>query len=958
MGYNSKIKAIRFVWIGLISSFAFMELKGQLVMDGNQAGTILAEAPFHPEDQPGLSRSLELNVQNTSTNDRLTSHVLKITNRSTEPFNGVVRIEMPGDVRSLSLEETVISVAPGDSSFVSYRLVVNKEALAGRKTIGYTLLDETGNKVMHREAFIDIVRREQIHLQADDAPVMMVNPEDSVRVSVTINNRGNTREEVTLVFNVPNLRDAPAFTEVKVVMEPMEQRRFTRSFLASNNLLSSGQFTVYVTAMKGPEKTIFGSRNITVQNVFSSRNYVDILPTRSRPPGQGSTDNSLTLSYRQYNAASNMLQLQGGGYMNLPAGYLHLKGNLYKYSSSSTPLVTNTSLMYKLYENEFTVGNVNEQMELPLYGRGAKVLLSDLAKSKTLTFGAIDQNFNLIDSRPWFADYYSFYVQGTVGTNNTRRSTKAAYVYQRNPYEKAEYNVGSLQWRRLVGTNWEIQLDGHGALSIYDHLKGSKVTGAGEFRYRGDLPSDISVNGAGYYSDPYFPGTRKGTLSLTQGINKRFKNDVYTSGSITYNRVEPKSYTYSYSYSSENTYANAALSLPRWEQFSTSFFYRYQGESSSSYDSFTGEGIERNARMVSHRLGGQWGWQSPNVQHSLYGTLEGGGSSNPLGGKAFSQVKSTLKYSWKWLTADLSYQRGAYYLYEYMMARQQGKAFYRFISSASINKNISKKLSLTSSMNFTRDAFQGNVPSMNLTANYFLKDNLTLFTNAYWYQYRFVNRSNIFNIQVGLTWNFSKTQPLSGKKSTVVARVYYDNNANSQYDEEDKLAKDYLLNLNEKTFISDEKGEIRYKLVPYGEYTLRPARASRWFFNRKKVVVDGARTVINIPLTQSGTLRGGIHYETGEHSMEVALKYEGIRVIVTGVTDKTFTRTLITDARGQFLVFLPMGEYTLTLDKNTLAEHTLYEEPDRVFTIEAGKVNEMEPLAIQVQSRRINVKRF
>jgi len=37
---------------------------------------------------------------------------------------------------------------------------------------------------------------------------MVINPEDSVRIQVTVHNSGNTVEEVTVVFNVPNLRGA------------------------------------------------------------------------------------------------------------------------------------------------------------------------------------------------------------------------------------------------------------------------------------------------------------------------------------------------------------------------------------------------------------------------------------------------------------------------------------------------------------------------------------------------------------------------------------------------------------------------------------------------------------------------------------------------------------------------------------------------------------------------------
>jgi len=899
-----------------------------------------------------------LEIRESSVNKQIVSHILKITNRSEQPFNGFVLLDPLSEIRSLSQAEREISVAPGDSSFISYKLVMGRDIAAGRKTVRYGVYNEKKEKVLSRETYIDIEKREQIYMLADDTPVMVINPEDSVRIQVTVHNIGNTYEEVTVVFNVHNLRGGSPFTELKETLAPREQKRFTYSFIPSGNLLSAGQFSVRVTAMKGEEKTIFGNKIVTVQNVSANRSYVDINPARSLIPGQRSDDNSVTLSYRQYNSSSNMLQLQGGGYLNLPAGYLHLKGNIYKYNSQRTPLVTNTSLMYKLYENEFTVGNVSEQTELPLFGRGVKASFSDEKKSKTLTFGAVDQNFNLVGSEPWFADYYSFYAQGALGANNIYKGTKLTYIYQKNPYEKATYNVAGLQWRTLLGKNWNIQLEAHGSMSSYENVAGNKFSGAAEFKYNGNLSSGLNLDGSGYYSDAYFPGSRKGTVSLTQGISRKLLNDLYISGSIGYNRTAPKSYAYDYTYRSENSYGNVTLSLPKWSRISSSLYYRHQGESSPSYASYLdAETVSGSVRMASHRMGWQWRWQSPDVRHSLFGTLEGGSFADPLGSGRSGQAKTTLNYSWQWLMIEASYQKGAYYLYEYMMAKQRNKEFTRFTSSASVNSNISKKVSLASNINFTRDVYQGNVPSANLTANYTPKDDLALFLNAYWYRYRFVNTSNVFNVQVGVTWNFSKAQPLSGKKSAVIAKVYYDQNGNSRYDNGDAPAEGYLLDIDRKAFVAGEKGEVRYTSVPFGSYTVKPIQTGQWSFDQQEFKVDGFKTRIEIPLRQSGTLRGSIRYEEGEYSMEIVQRTEGFRFTISGNSGK-FQQTVVTDAYGRFITFLPVGEYTITLDQKTLPEHTECKEPVRNFRMEAGRLNELEPFVIGVKTRKVNVRKF
>lgn len=63
--------------------------------------------------------------------------------------------------------------------------------------------------------------------------------------------------------------------------------------------------------MKGRDKKLFGSRNLIVQNVSSNKSFGDINVIQDIMLSRGASDNSLSLSYSQYNRYSSMLQLQG-----------------------------------------------------------------------------------------------------------------------------------------------------------------------------------------------------------------------------------------------------------------------------------------------------------------------------------------------------------------------------------------------------------------------------------------------------------------------------------------------------------------------------------------------------------------------------------------------------------------------------------------------------------------------
>ncbi len=904
------------------------------------------------------ARPVDIEIQSISEEGQLLSHVLKVVNQSDISFDGVVAVNVAAGMRPIPQGEQAVHIAPGDSGFISFKLLLTKDLNAGEKKVRYDVLDAAKKSVAHCEASLQIAQRERLTLLTDDAPILITNPDDSVRIRLRVNNGGNIIERITLVFNVPNLQNASPFSEVTASLLPGEQKEFNHGFIASNNLHAAGQFQVRVTVMKGSEKRIVDTRTMVIHSISTRRSYNAFLRDQMTGQDDGSFDNAIQLSYRTYNNTSSTIQLQGGGYVDMPAGYLHLKGNIYKYNSQSMPYVTNTSFTYRLHENEFTLGNISEQAELSMYGRGTKILFSDSARHKQLTIGAIDQNYNLLSTDDWFHNYYSLFIKGELGANSEKTATSAAYIFQQNPYELAQIHMASIAWRYRFKNRWEIEIKGHGSVGQYQNRKENKFTGATELRYSGNLFSDLTLYGSTYYSDPYFSGNRKGVLSVTQGVSKRLSDDMYLSGSFSYNKSEPKSYAYDYNYLSKNSFGNFSVSLPRLPFFTSSILYNYQHESSPSYSRYIRESdIDQNLTIAAHRLGWQWRWQQPASGHSLFGSLEGGYYRNPIDESRERQGKASLNYSNRWFTTGVSWQQGAYYLYEQVMALQQQKEFTRFSASASVNHHFSKSFHLTSSLNFTHDVYQGNVPSVNIYMRYFTPNNLSLFFRGYWYKYPFIQNTDIFNLEAGVRYQFRRGQPSSGKKSSLIAKVYYDHNGNSCYDKGDAPAEGYLMDIDRKAFVSGNNGKIRFTSLPFGKYTIRPMQVGEWSFAPHEIDVSQFKTEINIPLRQSGTLRGSITYLTGENSVQIVQRNEGFRFTISD-NSGNFRQTVVTDANGRFVTFLPVGEYTITLDKRTLVEYTECREPVRNFRMETGKMNELEPFVMEVKPRKVNVKKF
>src|SRR5690554_5938548 len=127
---------------------------------------------------------LVMDIRESYLNDQVVSHVVKIVNLSDSEFNGTLRFDTESEVNIISKNEREISIAPGDSSFHAFRLVVGKSLSAGAKLFNYSLSNAKGDLVKVEEKNYEIEVRENLNLIADDAPLMIVNPEDSVRVNV------------------------------------------------------------------------------------------------------------------------------------------------------------------------------------------------------------------------------------------------------------------------------------------------------------------------------------------------------------------------------------------------------------------------------------------------------------------------------------------------------------------------------------------------------------------------------------------------------------------------------------------------------------------------------------------------------------------------------------------------------------------------------------------------------
>lgn len=891
----------------------------------------------------------------------LINAVVAFSNDTKENFTGYLQIVTPEGFKNISGSIIDVEILSGDRFFTPVKILQQGIALAGESDIEFRLLDQNKSVVLTKKLEHKVAENNNLRL-ASEAPIVYINnPNDSLVLRAVVSNLGNKRQEVTVVFNIPGLVGENNFFEQKGFVEIQKDTVFTFSFIPPPSLLQQTQFTINVSAMRGVGKELFGNFSVNVQNVSSTQRYNNI---QSNTLNYYYQKNSLSASYRKIGKNTDAYQLIGSGDIDLPAGYLSVKGNIYKSNNQPEPIVTNTYVAYKLDNAEVKIGNISEPLELSLFGRGAQVMISDEDENKSLQIGFVDQNYNLFGKEAITQNGYGIYARGMIGESNSRKNTMGTYIFKDDPFERVKHNIFSTEVQRSLNKGWNINLRLHGALSDYYQANITKPSFATEAQYYGSL-KEMKLTGNYYFSTDYFPGNRRGMLQIQQNIQQKLSNGstVYTNISLA--NFSPRSYAYKMQLESKNIRIDAGMTLARYKNTGISIGYQNQYETSNSYTNFIQDsGSENNLSMNAHRLIENLSWISGNQKHSVFIGLENGLVKYPYSNKFELQLKANATYTYQWLNLNATYQSGSYFLSEYVSAIQQAKTFERLMVSAAVNKNfLQNKLFVNSGFGYINDFLSGETPSGFLNLKYSPSQKYFLYVNSSWYRYKMtgissaINANDIFTIEAGITVNFQTKQVSKGKKSRIQALVYYDKNTNNIYDEGDEVASDYFITMNNTSFKTDKNGEFVYSSVPFGTYKIKPTTQGGWFTTERKYQVDTYHTNFEIPLHQSGTVSGKIKYDYDPKKvLDFDPKTGGI--VINIFQNGVFVQKAATDDFGNFTTFLQTGTYEVILSENSLLPNTYCDKTTHNITVEAGKITTVPAFVIGVKERKMNIKRF
>ena len=699
---------------------------------------------------------------------------------------------------------------------------------------------------------------------------------------------------------------------------------------------------------------------VNVQNVSGNKTFSD--------PAYGYSfdsfsNNSISLSGINLFSQNEALQLNAKGLYELMNGSLEFNLDGYFYThGSSRPLLTNTYLDYKVNNIGIRVGSISESLETFVNGRGVKTYIENEAKSKSLEVGWVDKTYNLLgdDFKYEGGTGYTAYAKTLLSTMKEGQYS-ASVLYDQTPYENSESVIAMNELNFLLMKDVTVGFELGGGLTRL--LKGDELplhpSIAMGYKLSGKF-GKYNLSSNNFMSTGYYPGVRRGVLQLNERISRQLGKMSLWAGYSLY-KYNPKFLESSYAnYMSNlsNTRIEAGANLPLSNQMSLGLTAKQQTD--EGVIGFVNSHTNAKAKMQAYSLTEFLNWRSRNTKHSVSISAENGLALIPYSTKHQFQLRLNGNWNYSIFSLNSYYQRGDFTIVEAYRNAQIDEATYRFNVSGGVRKEFfNKKVKTQLDVNYNRDSYSGSNWTYSGRLDYEISHQFSCFANAYVYNYSSSSYSSFnTNFQAGVRYNLPSSGAMSGgKRGTLKLFLYYDNNANGIYDEGDTPAKDRIISIGDVSFISFGDGMVEYKKMPYGNYTIKFPSQDWFAIIPSSINIQDKKTVQEVPLQRTGKVVGKLFYNyDARTSEEFTEKHGGLRVWATAKNGKK--TEALTNANGEFTLFLPVGDYEFSVDANSLPKNVYTDFEPQTVKVVSDESSIIPDVELKIKQRVIEMKRF
>jgi hypothetical protein len=629
----------------------------------------------------------------------------------------------------------------------------------------------------------------------------------------------------------------------------------------------------------------------------------------------GLQTNTTGLNYTTTNLGYSFYNLQANGNFQSPDSTgISYNANINYYQQAQTLDIYDSWLSYRNKDFAVQVGNVNDNLDFPLYGRGIKASVF-LDKTKSVDFFGLQNNYMLLSASRQLPGANIFGGNYNFG-NGLNNSSKLTFLYSQDPNTgiSTYFTNGTALFR--FSENERLELRG-GLSSENSEINSNLGYASGVNYYNRGEHWDIGLNN--FYSTAYYSGMQRGVLLLDERVS--YSLNAKTAIFLRYNHIKNApgyqqnqvifngygSKTTSYETGINLTYGGVNIGLKPYllkQDLNSALLFGGAGLnlSSSSY--------RTELALTFNVAGNQFNLQGD------YGLTE---SNSSAGKKTEQGIKVNANMSNRFYSVSALVQTAPYYLTDQLYVRSSNQKYrlYAFgpgIHTGGFNNRMNLSANYYLSYLIGNDGWNNSVTgnvSYRLKKTWNLTGQISYNSNTY-----FPGTYNLQS-QLGVVKRFSRSTTPGNAKLEV--QFFDDDNANGVWDRNEEAAEGIITNLSPEgsaggstlATISNKDGRIRYVNLKKEAYSLRLIHEGDRHLSKPVDLLLTRDQRMQVPLVRSGWLRGRVSALKQEYIASKPI-LEGLRILAKTADNQTFET--YTNEAGEFEIPLPLNEYTIIAD--------------------------------------------
>ncbi len=647
---------------------------------------------------------------------------------------------------------------------------------------------------------------------------------------------------------------------------------------------------------------------------------------------------------------------------------LNYSYNIDYYQQQRTLGIYNTTLNYQQKKWGLKAGNVNENLDLPLNGRGV-VGTARFDENREVNMYLVQNQFmlfnGLINSAPAPTTLAASYQY----TRSARNNYRILFATTSNPYFGLDQRQLSGFFNTTSGENIAISLEGGLSLEGYRHASRPSQKGFALGANYNLEKKKYSLSLNNYYASPYYTGLRRGLIQSQSRFSIRTSNNSLfsVSANIYSNRAATPYQTDDVFFrrnqkNTVNTFQLGFNTVSRRINWGISPYFMYQSLQGVSI--FDINGTNKQWSSSAARLSATLSFNANANTFSLntdYGYVFKNSSGRVT--SPFHSMRINANWSNRYVGVMGFVQLNPFYLTDLISLSPEGKYTQYSVGPNIHFTTLQNKFTLQGNImyNYYSVSRTKNL-STNINMQYALRGNYVLTADIFSSKvsqygiYDPVNNAQLpesrfstSQLRLGVEKRFGRSINNNGK--TLELAYYDDANNNGVKDKNESSIGGVMVSLNGEVAQTNDKGVVKFTNLRPESYSVNITNNQGWTMADPLTILMAHNQKFTVPLVKTKPIKGMLIAEKGFD--QNVLNLSGVNIVAENNNGKIYNT--LTDERGQFCFYLPQGFYTITVNTVKLP-FSVSDQPQKVDT-EHGE-NEMIIFKCKDSRRRVLVSEF